>query len=687
MRRWATVFLLFFLSCTFSKTVRFSRRDIIYLWNGEELVGELVEWKGDTLVFGTQDSTIRLNVSSVSSLDFTRKREGDWWVSRDEIDDRLLRNVLSWQTEDWYQDGGYVTLHRTRKCSLLENGKTVASARAINRVLTERGKSVANQSFTYFSSTDSATLRFARGITEDGKVISIRENAVQDAPVFPEFLLYGDLKQKKFAIPEARIGSFLDYSYEIVGKTGPMTPFFLSLGMGGWEPIKVDSVVLEVPRDAHVRYHAEGLPEPTIERTEQGLEYVWVLRDWGPRRRESLAPPPLDVFPRLTIGDSTEWSDVDRLLCSGLDDSLRYPVELIERLEGMRGLQSRVLLDSLYSLVCREIRYAPVPIWASVPIPRSPLGIYRLKYGNSLDKSYLLYALLRKSGIDGHLVLARSREQGRLVMEVPSPRQFSHALLLIVMEGDTLFLDPRDDAYTKGYIDPEIQGQDGLVLAGGGRFVKIPSLEEEGLISEMTVEIQEDGSCDVAKAERFLGKHAVDVRRLKELKQEELRKTLEEEIASHHPGAELLAYSFSPLSDLTQEVHRSIRYRIPHFAIRAGDLLFLPLPEIDYSATSVGSIERTTPLFFETSDFRQHTIRFIIPEGFTVYHAGGKRSCERDSVSFSSQFSVGRKEVQYEDLFARTARLISPSRYGEYRTCIQLMSEVPQEILVLKRMR
>lgn len=687
MRKFLTLFFILVLSCFLPKTSRMSRRDIVYLKSGEEFVGELIEWKEDTLIFWTQDTILKIDLSSISSMDFTRKREGDLWVSKDDIDDPVLKDVLNQKEEPWYQDGGYVTLLRKREFFLLEDSRIVERTRVINRVLKERGKSVANQRFTYLSSTDTAKLLFARGITQDGNVVPIRENAIEDAPVFQKFLLYNDLRQKKFAIPESRIGSLLDYSYKIEKRRRSTRPFFASINFGGWEPIKEDSVVVNVPPNEKISYKTDRLSEPSIKRTENNIQYVWVSRNTKARKEENFAPPFKDIFPRLTVATSMTWADVDSILSSQLEDSLVYPKEIAHRLKKMDDLKMSSVLDSLYYLVCREIRYAPVPINTIIPVPRSLKTIYKTKYANSLDKTYFLHGLLKKREIENYIVLTRSKGQGEFIKEVPSPIQFSHALLLVVLDGDTLFLDPKHDTYMKGYISREIQGQDGLVLATRGRFVKIPLLDIEGKNVKMTVIIDEDGSCDIEKTEYLFGENGVMCRSLKEMKEEEIRKTIEEDVACVHPGAELIDYSLSPLFDLTREVILSVHYRIENFALLAGDFLFVGLPEINYSAASVGSTERDLPLFFNSSDFVEHTINFVVPEGFSVYHTGENRNLKKDFVTFSCEFLNEGNEVVYKDYFKRNATLIDASKYSDYRVSMQLMGEVTNELLVLRKER
>lgn len=682
---WLFLILTIFLSCSLSKSVRMGKRDNIYLKSGEEYAGELIEWRGDTLFFRTQDSILRFHSSLISSIDRTRKRKGDSWVIKDDIDDPLLKKTLNQKEEEWYQEGGYVVLLRKREFSLSEDGRITEETRVINRVLKERGKSIANQRFTYLSSTETARLLFARGITEKGDIVSIRENAIEDAPYFRNFLLYNELRQKKFAIPESRIGSFLDYSYSIVKKSEPKRPFFASLNFAGWQPTKVDSVILNFPIDKKILYKTEGLPEPEIKRTKKCIKYVWVLKNEKGRKKENLAPPFKDIFPRLTFADSMSWQDVDLLLSSSIKDSLIYTEKILQRLENIKSQETSIILDSLYNLVCKEIRFAPVPLSATIPVPKTLKTVYKTKYANSLDKTYFLYGLLKKSGIQNYIVLTRSKEVGRFVKEVPSPQQFTYALLLVIIDGDSIFLDPREDTYTKGYISEEIQGEKGLVLGTEGEFVRIPLQDNEKKTVEMSVNIKADGSCEIKKSEELGGKYGINFRRLKEMKEEEIRKRLEEDVSLIYPGAKLIDYVLSPLTDLTREVTLSVRYRIKNFAFLAGDFLFVTLPEIDYSAASVGASERKLPLFFNTYNITEHRIEFVFPDGFSVYHIGRARNFKKDFITFSSEFSYKDNKVVYRDYFKRKALLLDPSKYEDYKTCLQVMAEVTNEIIVLKR--
>jgi len=628
---------------------------------------------------------LRLDKSAVSSIDFTHKRQGDWWASIDDIDDAALKNLLFKKEETSYNEAGYITLLRNRSFLLGDDGHIERQTRVINKVLQERGKSVANQRFTYLSRIESAQLLFARGITSDGNIVSIKENATEDAPFFPNFLNYNNLRQKKFAIPESRIGSVLDYSYKTTEKQQSNKPFYASINFAGWEPTKTDSVMVDIPRGQTLKYKSRGLSLPIILKEKNRTKYIWIVKNIKGRKRENLAPPYKDIFPRLTFATSMTWKYVDSLLSSSLCDSLLYPPLLLSRLTKIEKLETNAKIDSLYNLVCKEIRYAPVPINATIPVPKSLKTIYKLKYANSLDKAYFLYGLLKKVGIASSIVFAREKKSGQLVMDVPSPTQFSYAVLLLKVYEDTLILDPREDTYTKRYINEEIQGEFGLILKSNGKFVKIPLLQNEKYDLKMQVRIKEDGSCDIKHVEYLNGGYGVDIRHLKEMNEKEKRKHIEQQVSSIYPGAELVDYSLSALDNLQEEVTLTMHYRIENFGTVAGNYLFLSLPEINYSAASVGAIKRSLPLFFNTSEQINHEIEFIFPKSFTVYHTPNNRYYEKPFVGFSSTFSKKGNRIVYIDHYNRNGTLIGLSNYENYRKCWQLMGELTEDLIVLKR--
>jgi len=655
------------------------------LRSGEEFAGQLLWWKGDTLLFSTKDTTLRFHKSLVSSIDFTRKRSGDWWTSKQDINDPLLIRMLNKKEKSWYKEGGYITLLRNREFYLRADGHFEKLFRVINKVLQERGKSVANQRFYYHSYTEKAKLLFARGITYDGNTVSIRENAIEDAPFYRSFLAYNNLRQKKFAIPESRIGSILDYSYQISGKEKPEKPFYASINFAGWEPTETDSVVVNIPATHKIKYESNSLLKPIIIKKKDRIKYIWTLRSIEGKKHENLAPPFKDIFPRLTFASSMSWKYVDSLFSSSLYDSLVYPTELLSRLSKIHSLKPQERIDSLYELTCREIRYAAVPINATIPVARSIKTIYKLKYANSLDKTYFLYALLKKTGIESKIILTTEKTSGSLVRNVPSPTQFSYAILLVSNDSDTLFLDPRNDNYSQGYLNYQVQGEPGLVLGSDGKFVNIPLLENEKQSIQMLVKIEEDGSCDIKQKEYLYGGYGVEVRHLKEMKEEEVRKVIEKRVASIYPGAKLLDYYISPLSNLKQKVTMDIHYKINGFATVAGNYLLVSLPGINYSAASVGAIERDLPLFFYTFDEINHKIQFVFPKSFAVYHTGKNRNYSKGFLTFTSTFTVKDNQITYTDKYKRNSTLIEPANYENYKTCWQLMGELKEDLIVLKR--
>jgi len=87
-------------------------------------------------------------------------------------------------------------------------------------------------------------------------------------------------------------------------------------------------------------------------------------------------------------------------------------------------------------------------------------------------------------------------------------------------------------------------------------------------------------------------------------------------------------------------------------------------------------------LFFDTYETITHKVTISIPKGFTVYHIGKNRSYNKKIIKFSSTFQDNNSQIIYTDKFSRNSLLIKPGDYNIYRTCKQLMAEVPQEILI-----
>ncbi|MCD6502177.1 hypothetical protein J7L01_06200, partial [bacterium] len=140
-------------------------RDILYMNNGSEHVGELVRITESEIVFSTSDGDQEtIDPDSVRSIDLGTWRPGDDWKNRIDIDDPILSTALENADEASrkYTSAAYITLYEKGELTVDSDGSATLTERYIYYIANESGKNKANWSTRYFSDVQDVTVDYAR---------------------------------------------------------------------------------------------------------------------------------------------------------------------------------------------------------------------------------------------------------------------------------------------------------------------------------------------------------------------------------------------------------------------------------------------------------------------------------------------------------------------------------------------
>lgn len=690
MRR-LLIALLFILSCA-PKRVEKVHNDILYLKSGEEVTGTLKKIEKRRVLIKSIKGEEGFPISEIMSIGLSRTRPGDEWKEIKDIKDTLLLRIIreAPSAKD-YPNSNYINLYMEKEYSFLPSGELEERRRVIRKILTRSGKREANQWVGYIKGKDDCEIVFARSILPDSSIVHIRDVAIEEVSRYPGFPAYDRLHLKKFALPEAQVGTILDYEVRILHKSHP---FLIDEVVGDEEPILEEVVKVSLYRTIRTKSFRKNFPKPiptygAPRRFERSIikpqEFVYIFKDIPAIEQEPDRPPLREILPRLIEAEEKTWKDIDTRYLEILQDSLVGIKRLADSLT--RGIDSPIKkAQRLYDFVLHQIRYIPVDISQYSYIPKSTLTILHQRQGNDLDKPYLLYGLLKSIGLNAKLALFPTQRRGPLIESVPSLGSFNTSLVVI---DDTLFLDPTQEEYPFGYVRTGLRGVKGLLIDSSGEIIKVPlkTLEGDGIKNIIKARLTQDGTLEVEEKKEFKGDKSVSIRKFKNLTPEEQRIELEKLVSQIHPEAKLINYSFSDLEDLSRPVWLKLHYKIKNYALKGGKrFLTLSLPEIYYSASKVAREKRRYPVAFSAPEFQSHNITIKLPKGYLIYSLPEKCEVKGKSINYNAVFFKKGNRIIFNDYYARDAIRVPPESYSQYRDCLQTMAKLPKELIVLKRM-
>jgi hypothetical protein len=678
--------ILPFAICIFHFAAVFAD-DVLYLKTGEEYLGTIKQITSGTVVIATEKTTLKFSRDQVSSIDFSQRRAGDTWRTTSDVTDPLLKQLLgAGPTDNDYPTANYLTQYIELNVSVKPDSSIEKVYRVVRKVLTEPGKDVANTGEYFDSYYETARVDFGRGLTPDGRITHIRDAAIEDISVHPSPAQYDRFHELKIALPEAQIGSVLDYQVSRSQKKfDDFNPLYTDMVFGDAEPIQVNTVRVTIPQDWELNYWGKAVGQPEIRESGNKKTFSWQVNKTPPLFDEPNRPPLAELVPRLVVGLKADWKELARRYETVLKDSLNAPamVKLLadSLISGLPGTDERV--TALYNFVAKNIRYIPVRLDEFSVIPHSIKTILGQRLGNNLDKSFLLYGLLCQIGVNAQLVLVPSRDRGPFVPEVPSLAQFDEALVLV---NDTLFLEPFTDRMPAGVLTGEVQAVSGIAI-GSGKICKTPlaPAPAEALVLETAARLDESGALDALTTIKLSGSEGIAWRGYKEQSKAQTEVALNQFVNQIHPEAQLLDYKFSDLGDLSQPVRLEIHYQIPGYALKTGKFLLFTLPGVQYSAWEVGKPERQYPVSFNHLSLTNHKLTIQYPWGYSIYSLPAGANATSAAIGYNSIFRVSHNKIMFEDYLERDATTIPVENYKDYQQAIETAASQSLGMIVLKR--
>lgn len=260
--------------------------------------------------------------------------------------------------------------------------------------------------------------------------------------------IYDGTVTAQIVVSDLRIDDTLEYEYTTVGQNPVFGQHVLQ--DGHWDngfPNAYRRIILNMPAERFINYRLVGAADGKMPR--QSAQYKdgrRIMRfeedQLEPVLLEQYAPDDVEQARWMQFSDFQDWGAVNdwaqelfgaRTAAGVLDAPLRSA-----RAAKSKEEQVAKVLD----YVQNEIRYLSVSMGENSHRPFPPAKVLERRYGDCKDKSLLAVSMLRALGIEAYPVLVSTTTHKGLANVLPSPLVFNHAIVQVVLDGKTYYLDP-----------------------------------------------------------------------------------------------------------------------------------------------------------------------------------------------------------------------------------------------------
>jgi hypothetical protein len=416
-------------------------------------------------------------------------------------------------------DEGVVRLFHEKQWNV---GLSSFYTHALLDIKTEAGVQKASQVSIEFDPTYQRVVYHYIHILRGGKIINgldVNKVKILHQEEDMDLSIYNGALKALIILEDIRKGDRIEYAYSLIGRNPVFgSRFFGELETGFSVPVKHLRYRVLMPSGRVLHFRKKGgAPDPALSTEKGNTVYEWSMEDLPAVQGEDHMPGWYDPYGWISLSEYGSWKEVNDWACT------LFAVNQIP--EG--GLAAKIAQISASSsdpeqrilkalrFVQDDIRYMGIEMGPNSHQPHDPSKVFAQRFGDCKDKSLLLCTMLRALGVQAYPVLINTDEKDRLNQELPSPNDFDHATVKVVLEDKSYWLDPTI-AFQRGRLKdlsfPDFEC--GLVLSDTTQSLSPIPLQGESVtdVSEVVTMDNLSGPGRLEVTTKFKGSYADDLR-------------------------------------------------------------------------------------------------------------------------------------------------------------------------------
>ena len=605
-------------------------------------------------------------------------------------------------TQEMFPESDAVVIKNEGQMEIKKNGEALFTEHGIIKIFSDTDQRYSRQSLPFNNSVKIINIK-ARTINENGEKFVLDKNQITEKSMFSEYVLYSDAKVKEFNFPRVERNSVVEYEYKFLLKS---LLYWHDWFFQDEIPVIYSKYILKIPKDLGFKFKVvNDQVEPQIKPgdEEKELVFIWKAKDKRALKKETFMPPLSDVASRLAFSPSAfkmkdkiypskTWDYVARWyseLSSGNAIAEKKTKELAFRLTS-NLTSKRKKVKAIYEWVQKHIRYVSIAIGTGAFKPHSCQDVLDYKYGDCKDMSSFLIALLKTIGIEAFPTLISTKGHRRVLQDMPKPRQFDHVMVVVLLDGEYLWLDPACRNCKFGQLPFEDQGTTALIVKSDrGELITSPESSFDQNLSQTSWEIKlnPDRSATgkvVIKAE---GQEDLAFENsLLELKPTKRKEALLDFVSFWFIDVELNRWKFENLEEKDSSIYMEGDFTSEKFGTETGGKLFLPVNFTVQRNISQAfpKKQRDFPVLFDYEFSNTDEVSMHIPNQFEIEFVPPDILLDENFGFFESSYEIVDNKIYHKRAFQRKELFIPVEEYERLKKFYDRVAKEDNQKIILK---
>lgn len=458
-----------------------------------------------------------------------------------------------------------------------------------------------------------------------------------------------------------------------------------------------------IPAGVPLRY-TWNTTEPVkavISNVEDFKKYSWEMRDLAPVKEEPFMPNLVDVVPVLHLSTLDSWQQIADWYADVIHSSSEESHELKSAFQLILPEAERNKLSQfekarkIYNFILTNIRYSSVSFRQSAFVPQRTSETLTSRLGDCKDLATLFTVMCKMAGINCHVVLVSTHNNGTKDMALPSV-DFNHCIAKATLDGKAYFIELTDRYLPFASLPNNLVNSSVLEIAPKTEALAstLKILAPDSKVSDVTstkIEITPDNNNDLAVAIKTTksGRCSSDLRSLfSDISNDKQLKILEQRTSSRYKnGVMVKDVSFENLNSLSDTVvcayHFVVRDEVAEIgSIRTFKVVY---PDVVAQASNFAASQRTYAIdynAYEDTDLYTTDVTINIPEGKKLIEVPADENLSFKGMSYAlSYMRVSPTQLQVLRSFKSNRNSIPKEDYTAFQTFLEKIVKAESKMI------
>lgn len=653
----------------------------VVLWDGKELNLNDLNFDGKSFKF---EKNKQLDKDTISYIVFNLKDEED---SKDKlflqdisVDELLKRAEILGKD---YPDSSLLVLYDDGIQKLNKDSTRYTRSRYSVKIMNEKDLSSYSVLSFYYAKGDYETnIIQARSISPDGSVSYLEKSDISYTKQQQDLSYFSGRKDDfiiKATIPNVKVGSIIDFEYEVI-ESSPEDPnqFYTSWYFGGDNPVFESKIKFIVPEDKNFYYVIKNFNKddknPVITTNDGYKIYSFVRDKCPPFVPEPNSPPIEELYPAVfgsQFKDQTYLSNwLSNLMKERMVSNDKMNSLINQIIEKANAKSEEEKITVLYRFVQEYIHYRSIKTSLSSGFSGHPATeTFENRYGDCIDKAIFFSTVLGIAGVEAYPVIVSTNDNPRPLYNEIGVITGNHAITEIhLKDKKIIYLDSTSLTYRY----PTFRYDDQGIPVWNPILNTVREINPMDAIwntqeYEKEVILDSDGNAEIKSYSIYSGDWEAGLREyFLSLKEKEIKSVLGTLVARDYPGSVLEKYEFRNPTDFSNNFFLKLYYKALNIGKKTGSFLIMNLP-VNYDFEFVSFSERKYPLVFKTKEGKKNKISIMIPDDYKIKGLPGAINISNKYFTYKASYKQEKDKIIFEDHFERNACRILPNEYGDFR--------------------